>query len=422
MATVRSKRFETPSGRLKLPVAKKPVVAARLARGVFLLYRRNKSGGSWILKVSTGSGTYSTRGFAIADDYESANGSTVLNYWRACDRALKLARGTDGGASGEKLITVEEALDQYEEDLRANNASSYNAQRARIHLRGSTILGKPVGVLNAAELAKWRDGLLAKGLQPSTVNRTATPLKAACELARKRDPRIRNQQAWEVGLSVLPNATVARRMILPDESIARLVTSAYSLDPALGLMVETDAVIGARISQLSRITVADLQFDDRPDNPRLMVPTSRKGGRRAAKPDHTAVPIPVTLARKLKAVAGDRASDAPLLLRGDGCRWDKANHRQAFRVAVGRAGFDPDTVTSYCFRHSAIARWLLRGLSPAVVARQADTSIQELQKHYARFICDHSDAVARTAMLDVSTVPLLPTPAAIDAEGRSGEQ
>jgi hypothetical protein len=108
--------------------------------------------------------------------------------------------------------------------------------------------------------------------------------------------------------------------------------------------------------------------------------------------------------------------DAPLLVRSDGSPWgyaNKANHFKSFRAAVMAAGFDPGEFTMYVFRHSAIARALLAGISPVIVARQLDTSLAEIQKHYARYITDHSDAVSRQGMLSIeapSAVPLLPPP------------
>src|SRR5262249_15585344 len=68
-------------------------------------------------------------------------------------------------------LTVAEALDRYEADLKARGGDPYNARHARLHLPGS-ILSKPVALLGATELRKWRDSLLDKGLAAGTVNRT----------------------------------------------------------------------------------------------------------------------------------------------------------------------------------------------------------------------------------------------------------
>src|SRR5262249_57509927 len=89
-------------------------------------------------------------------------------------------------------------------DLVARGSSPYNAEHPRIHLTAS-ILSKPVALLGATELRRWRDSLLAKGLAPGTVNRTKTGLRAALELAAAHDPRVANHRAWKVGLPALPD-------------------------------------------------------------------------------------------------------------------------------------------------------------------------------------------------------------------------
>lgn len=84
---------------------------------------------------------------------------------------------------------------------------------------------------------------------------------------------------------------------------------------AFGLLVEIAAVTGARVSQLARIEVQDLQADR--TEPRLIVPTSRKE-RGTKKVLRRAVPIPGRLAERLRTLAVDRLPTAPLLARPSG--------------------------------------------------------------------------------------------------------
>jgi integrase len=391
---------------LKLPVRGKPYWV-RIARGIKLGYRRQQGPGSWTVRV-TQDGQDWIRKFAIADDHDEADGEHVLTYWQAQDAAKALARGKEG-ACDNRPVTVAEALDAYERDLIANGADSYNAIRARGNVPAS-ILSKPVALLKAGELTKWRDGLLAQGLAPSTVNRTKIGLHAALELAAKTDPRITNRQAWQVGLATLPDAVNARRAVLSDDDIRSLIAAAYSVNHKLGLLVETDALTGARLSQLSRLIVGDLQAD-RPD-PRVMMPASRKGGRHKRKISHVPVPITVSLATKLKAECEGRPADAPLLTAPDGNAWrhsKHANHHALFDLAIERAGIAPKT-TLYHLRHSSITRMLLGRVPIAIVSRLHDTSTKQIEAHYGAYIADYADDVSRPALLDVSTVPLLPAP------------
>ena len=133
------------------------------------MYRRNKTNGTWVLKVSDGHGAYWTKGFALADDFEDADGKNVLTFYQAQDQAKKLARGDDDGSADSAPITVDGALNAYKTDLIARNANPYNAEWPRVHLT-SALLSKPVALLAATELKKWRDGLLGT-MAPSTINR-----------------------------------------------------------------------------------------------------------------------------------------------------------------------------------------------------------------------------------------------------------
>ena len=59
--------LESRSARLRLKIRRRPYGGPSLARGIALMYRRNKTNGTWVLKASNGHGTYWTKGFALAD-------------------------------------------------------------------------------------------------------------------------------------------------------------------------------------------------------------------------------------------------------------------------------------------------------------------------------------------------------------------
>ena len=251
MPKPRAAKLETASARRKLAVAKKPYYA-KIAPGIHLGYRRNEGAGTWSVRAADGAGGEWLKRIALADDLEPAAPPHVLNYWQALDTARKLARRQPGAPEDEsRPLTVTEALDRYRADLRARGGAVYNAKRARIHLTGA-LLSKPVALLSATELKRWRDGLLAKGLVPASVNRTCTTLRAALELAAAHDHRIANTRAFKVGLAVLPDAQRARNVVLDDATVLRLVAAAYAHDRKLGLLADTLAVTGARPIQAVR--------------------------------------------------------------------------------------------------------------------------------------------------------------------------
>lgn len=389
--------LESRSARLRLKIRRRPYSGPSLARGISLMYRRNKTNGTWVLKASDGHGAYWTKGFGLADDFEDSDGKRVLTFYEAQDAAKKLARGDADTAP----ITVDGALTAYETDLKARGANPYNAAWPRVHL-AKVLLAKPVALLTAAELKKWRDSLLTK-MAAATINRLCRCLGAALELARQHDDRVQNRQAWEVGLAGLPDAVEARNVILSDDKVREFVATAYGFDWKLGLLADTLAITGARPSQAVRLRVEDLH--DHPVRPKLMMPKSAKGGgrnRAKKKVERYSVPITVQLAAKLKEAAKNRPDDAPLLLQSDGSPWGEnpgqTYHRQIDKI-VTAIGLDPAVVTIYALRHSSIVRMLLQNLPIRLVASLHNTSVAMIERTYSKYITEHSDDVSRKALL-----------------------
>jgi hypothetical protein len=78
------------------------------------------------------------------------------------------------------------------------------------------------------------------------------------------------------------------------------------------------------------------------------------------------------------------------------------DHSRLFARATKAAGEDSAHVTMYALRHSSIVRQILAGVPIRVVAVNHDTSILMLERTYSRHIGDHSDALARVALLDIA--------------------
>ena len=157
---------------------------------------------------------------------------------------------------------------------------------------------------------------------------------------------------------------------------------------------------GARVSQLARIEVQDLQADRAA--PRLMMPTSRKGkGNKAVQ--RRPVPIPPGLAAKLRAARPTGQPTAPLLVKAERRAVEEVGpHRGRSRGLPMAAGQDPGEVTMYALRHTSIVRQILAGVPIRVVAVNHDTSVAMIERTYCRYIGDHADALARGALLDTA--------------------
>jgi len=395
--SIRSSNLETRSARLKLPIAKKPIFV-KIGPGLGLGYRRNATAGTWVVREADGAGGNWTKAIGIADDHEDEDGKRVLNFWQAQDKARALGRddrGVDTGSA--KPATVGQALDSYETDLKTRSGDIGNVARVRTHLPGG-LFNKAVALLASRELRNWRDGL-TKTLAAATVNRTTSGLKAALNLVAEHDERITNRRAWETGLATIPDAEQSRNVILSEVAVRQIIAAAQEQSGEFGLLIEIAAVTGARVSQLAQMEVQDLQAEGAA--PRLMMPTSRKGkGKKFTQ--RRPVPIPNGLAAKLCTLTADRSATAPLLIKQSGAPWKKSDHSRPFARAVRAAGQNPEQVTMYALRHSNIVRQILAGVPIRVVAVNHDTSIAMLERTYSRHIGDHSDALARVALLDVA--------------------
>jgi integrase len=394
---VRATKLDTREARLRLPVAKKPIFA-KIAPRVGLGYRRNKTSGTWVVRVADGKGGNWIKAIGTADDFQDADGNSVMDFWQAQDRARVVGRAGDGDDG--KLATVAKALDRYEADLKTRCGDAGNVARVRIHL-SDALANQAVTLLTSRDLRKWRDSL-AKQMAASSVNRVGSAFKAALNLLADHDEGIVNRQAWEMGLATIPNAEESRNVILTEPEIRAIIDEAYRENAEFGLLVEVAAVTGARVSQLARLEVQDAQTD-RAD-PRLMMPTSRKG-RGQRKITRRPVPIPTGLVARLRSVTADKPDNASLLVKSSGAPWKRSDQTRPFQRSAMNAGFDPREVTLYALRHSNIVRQLLAGVPIRIVAVNHDTSVLMIEKTYSRHIGDHADTLTRPALLDTSVPP-----------------
>jgi integrase len=395
--SIRSATLETRSARLRLPVSKVPVFI-KIGPKTGLGYRRNQTAGTWVVRLADGKGRSTRQAIGGADDYEEGDGDKVLDFWQAQERARKLAHGDGPAITAPRHapITVRQALDRYEADLKTRGGDTHNVNRVRIHLPPA-LAGKSVALMTVDDMRDWRDGLRRR---PASINRICTVLKAALNLTASKDTRL-SARVWEVGLATIPDAEESRNVILRDADVLALIQEARVYGTEFGLLVEVAAITGARVSQIHRLEVQDLQLGNAP---RLMMPASRKG-KGAKKVMRRPVPISPGLATTLAATIEGRAPTAALLVKPSGEPWKKSDHSRPFARIARRAGLDPDEVTLYALRHSSIVRQLLAGVPIRVVGVNHDTSVVMIERTYSRYIGDHADALARAALLD--TTPTL---------------
>src|ERR1700745_1787528 len=111
-----------------LPVSVKPSFV-RVAKGLGLGYRRNKSGGVWVMRVADGKRGNWVRTIGAADDFDDAERDDGVTFWEAQDKFRWRAR--EDRAAAVDPITVKQALDAYEADLKTRGGDLANVGRVR---------------------------------------------------------------------------------------------------------------------------------------------------------------------------------------------------------------------------------------------------------------------------------------------------
>jgi integrase len=385
---IRSAKLETRSARLRLSIRKKPY-AAKITRGVHLLYRRNKTAGTWGVRVTRGGEDWTER-LGSADDYDAADGRGILTYDEASTKAKMVANAGKPATDN----SVKAALDRYETDLRNRSGELGNAKRVRAYL-SERLASKVVATLTHDDLTGFRDTLLAN-MKHASAKRTVNAFKAALNLAADCDERI-TRRPWKTALKIDGIDDEARNVILDNSDRRAVILAAHRDSDEFGLLIDVLDETGARPSQVVRLQSEDVQADfidpkSRKRQPRLMMPVSRKGSGKK-KITHRPVPITEALAKRLKGRTG------LLLKRADGTPWAEMNLTRCFDEAMEGVTFNnPAKVTMYTLRHTSIVRQLLANVPVRVVAALHDTSVTMIEKNYSRYIADHADELARATL------------------------
>ncbi|MDF2638445.1 MAG: integrase family protein [Novosphingobium lindaniclasticum] len=405
---------------------------------VHLGYRRGKRGGFWVVRWRD-SGAYQQQALGTADD-EIETGTLDFS------AAVRAARAVILGVRGEGEVvdqapdlTVRTAVEAYVaiRDAR-DSARKGRPTRSDASIRlGRYVLGRsgfkgrkavPASPLASIQLQRltedhlveWREAL-PRELKATTQQRSINDLKAALNESyaanRRRLPStlssvikhgLRDQKVDDDG-----DYEVAREnQILTDVQVSSLIDAARSVDLEFGWdgdlfrLVVVLAATGARMSQVARMRVMDVQFEAS----RLMVPNSRKG--RGKKNKATPFTVGSDVLDVLKPVVEGRLPFDTLLERWrskqikGSIRWERVGRGpwlnpselgRPWKEIRGLAGLPQ--VIPYALRHSSIVRGLCANQPIRLVASRHDTSVQMIERHYGRYIADVMDEVSARAVV-----------------------
>lgn len=379
---------------------------------------------------------YNRAPLGTADDVFDADGQAILNFTQAMAAARQhVSRVRANHAEAEALkaagppITVRTVVEAYLTKRDAREAAQKNGiglkKDARSRLTKHVFADESLYAASFLNLTKeslrtWLERLPA-AMAPSTTRRLANDLKAALNdglIAYRLRVPAHLAATIRHGLKLPENHTpVARDMqILSDGEIRKIIAAASKIDRAGGWdgdltrMVMVLAATGARFSQVTRLTAADVQVTQR----RLLVPISRKGRGGKVSP-RTAVQVGADLLEALSPVINDRKGSDSLLLRPrwkqvGPTEWEKVGRgpwrnaselTRPWAAIVAEAEVAARTVP-YALRHSSIVRGLKAGLPVRLVAALHDTSTPMIERHYSAFIVDALEELSARAVIPLT--------------------
>lgn len=405
-------------------------------------YRKGKRGGNWLVRWRNGEG-YRQAPIGITDD---AIGVGTLDYNAAIRTAramVEAARAEAKAKADGPIPTVRSAVESYittrnaRHSRRAGRPVRSDADHRLSHyVIGQKARGKqeailaapladvPLHALKENHLLSWRTNLPAE-LKETTKQRLTNDLRAALNAAHAAN-RKRLDAAFATvvkhGLKAIKaddddDIPIAREnQVLTDAQVARVLRATQEIDAEqhwegdLFRLVVVLAATGARFSQIARLRVGDVQHT----HSRLMVPVSRKG--KGRKNGATAVPVGKDVLHALLPAVTGRRSDAMLLerwrhkQRPGSIEWHR-DGRDGWRNAseivrpwgeIRERASMPELIP-YALRHSSIVRGIRANLPIRLVAALHDTSVEMIERHYAKWIVDGLDDLAARAV--VSLVP-----------------
>ncbi len=392
--TVRDMRLDTRSARLKLLPRREPYWRS-ISQGLAIGYRRGKKGGTWIAKHYTPGTGRRFNALCTADDVADADGTNVLDFAQAQEKARKWFAQVAREDAGEKLAgpyTVRNAIEEYLDDYKVRSGLALQAMEYAINAHILPELGDmDVAKLTTERLGKWHNSLAAsparlrsakgerqryreasdeveaKRQRKVTANKILTILKAALNYAYYNE-KLTSDDAWR---KVKPFKKVDFPKIrhLTESEAVRLVNAC---PPDFRQLVKAALSTGCRYGELTTMMVAD--FD--PDASSVLVRASKSGkARHVILTDEGCVFFE-------QATLGC-PGDARMFLRGDGKRWGKSHQKRPMAQACKAAKIKP-AISFHILRH-CVGTWLaMRGVPMGVIARQLGHADQRMaEKHYA---------------------------------------
>jgi Phage integrase family len=280
-------KLETREARSRLPGRGKPYYRL-LEPGLHIGYRRLRGrkgrpavAGTWVARHYIGGQSYVVEKIGVADDFSDADGTAVLSFAQAQDKArAHMVRRAKSAAGVGGPLTVRDAVEGYLRHLEAQGKNVTDAShRVVAHIYPS--LGNiEVGTLSTELLRQWHAGLVKapprartkpgrpqqhRKFEPgeeairrrrSSANRVLTIIKAALNHAF-REGKTASDTAWRK-VTPFKGVDAARVRYLSVAEAQRLINAA---DSDFRSLVQAALQTGARFGELMRLEVHDFNRD-----------------------------------------------------------------------------------------------------------------------------------------------------------------
>ena len=386
--TVRDHRLENRAARERLRPAREPYWRA-ISSGCHIGYYRGPQGGTWIARSRRGGGAkgYFQRRLGDADDIQDADGTDILNFRQAQEKAWTWweSLATAAGRRPERY-TVADALDDY---LERFTGKSLEKTRHTIERHIRPVLGdRPVCELTTAELTKFQSELATRRsvyranrsgeakLRPqdadsarrakANANRIFTPLKAALNRAFN-EGKVAEDIAWR-RVKPFSKVSVARIRYFTPTEVNRLLATA---EPWFRAVMQAALFTGARWSEIFAMKVRDVDLQ----SGTILFPET-KGGR----PRH--VHLTEEGLKFFALHCGGKALFDQLFLNQHGRPLGPSHQIRPMQETCLRAKVEP--AGFHILRHTYASTLAMAGVPLGVIAEALGHADERItRKHYA---------------------------------------
>jgi integrase len=403
--TKKSQRIDSRTARSKLGKQTEPYWH-KLAKGLFLGYRKNTNGGSWTCRYRDAEGKQNFKHLGDADDHADGEASLVLSFEQAQESARTWLRAMISSDGGAETYTVARCVEDYVKWLKLHRKSASHVDtytKAYILPALGNLL---VADLTAPVIRKWHVAISEQSPRLRTKRYESQKFRAEdedkSEAQRKRRLRANRQlsilkaalnRGWQEGL-VANNDSWRRveafsgterprsRHLTIDE--ARRLINACPED--LRKLVSLALLSGARFSELCRLRNKDFN----PASSTLHIRDSKSG-----KPRH--IILNGEGERLCNQLVAGRPDNDPMLRKSDGAAWRQDHQHRPFKAAIKTASIDP-SFTFHELRHTWASLTIMNGAPLNVVAANLGHSdTRMVERHYGHLSESYKTEIIRSS-------------------------